>query len=95
MEYPIAIKWGDQNTATGIFIPDIPGAFTAGKNFSDAYQAAYEIAHLQLEKLVEQGKPIPMPTTIEHHRHLNPDFEGWIWEMIDIDTGPYLGVEEE
>ena len=26
MQYPICIEWGDDFTATGIQIPDIPGA---------------------------------------------------------------------
>lgn len=37
MQYPICIEWGDDNTATGIQIPDIPGAVTAGDTFEEAY----------------------------------------------------------
>ena len=33
MQYPIAIEWGDEHTAIGIQIPDIPGAVTAGDTF--------------------------------------------------------------
>jgi predicted RNase H-like HicB family nuclease len=33
MQYPICIEWGDDFTATGIQIPDIPGAATAGDSF--------------------------------------------------------------
>ena len=44
MQYPICIEWGDDFTATGIQIPDIPGAVTAGDSFEEAYNAAVEIA---------------------------------------------------
>ena len=30
MHYPVAIEWGDENTATGMIFPDIPGAISAG-----------------------------------------------------------------
>ena len=35
MQYPICIEWGDDFTATGIQIPDIPGAVTAGDSARD------------------------------------------------------------
>lgn len=94
MQYPIAIEWGDENTPTGMVIPDIPGASSAGYSYAEAHEAIFEIAHVQLKKLVQQGQPIPLPTTIEHHRN-DPAFEGWGWELIDIDISPYLHVPEE
>jgi hypothetical protein len=36
----IFIEWGDDFTATGIQIPDIPGAVTAEDSFEEAYNAA-------------------------------------------------------
>ncbi len=51
MHYPICIEWGDENTATGIQIPDIPGAVTAGDTFEDAYAAAVEVAHIAINAL--------------------------------------------
>ena len=46
MQYPICIEWGDDFTATGIQIPDIPGAVTAGDSFEEAYNAAVEVAQV-------------------------------------------------
>ena len=40
MQYPIAIEWGDEHTATGIVFPDIPGAITAGDTDEQAYEMA-------------------------------------------------------
>jgi predicted RNase H-like HicB family nuclease len=94
MKYPICIEWGDEKTATGIQIPDIPGAFTAGDTFEEAYAAAVEIAHLMLEELVSDGKAVPMPSSAEAHRN-NPDFSGMGWGMLEIDITPYLGKTEK
>lgn len=92
--HPIAIEWGDENTAIGIHIPDIPDAVTAGDTFEEAYRAAVEVAHLRLEELAEEGAEIPLPQPINKHRS-NPDFAGYGWGMIEIDITPYLGATEK
>ncbi|SHE99959.1 Predicted nuclease of the RNAse H fold, HicB family [Modicisalibacter ilicicola DSM 19980] len=94
MQYPIAIEWGDETTATGIVFPDIPGAATAGDTIEQAYEAAVEVAHIQLEELAASGEPIPTPGDIARHRQ-NPEFAGWGWGIIDIDVTPYLGKTEK
>lgn len=94
MQYPIAIEWGDEKTATGIVFPDIPGAITAGDTIEQAYEMAVEVAHIQLEELAAAGQPIPMPRSIAEHRE-NPDFAGWGWGLIEIDLTPYLGKAEK
>ena len=94
MQYPICIEWGDETTATGIQIPDIPGAITAGDSFEDAYSAAVEIAHLMLEEIAAHGGRIPLPSLTAHHRR-NPEFEGMGWGMLELDITPYLGKTEK
>lgn len=94
MQYPIAIEWGDEHTATGIVIPDIPGAVTAGDTTEHAYEMAVEVAHIQLEELANANEDIPMPRSIAEHRQ-NPEFEGYGWGIIDIDITPYLGKTEK
>ncbi|WP_434575036.1 type II toxin-antitoxin system HicB family antitoxin [Pseudomonas sp. Z3-6] len=94
MQYPICIEWGDERTATGIQIPDIPGAITAGDTFEEAYSAAIEIAHIMLEELAGSEKGIPLPTSINAHRN-NPEFDGMGWGMLEIDITPYLGKTEK
>ncbi|QEA38986.1 type II toxin-antitoxin system HicB family antitoxin [Pistricoccus aurantiacus] len=94
MQYPIAIEWGDDKTATGIVFPDIPGAITAGDTVEQAYEAAVEVAHIQLEELAAAGEPIPVPGNIDKHRQ-NPEFAGWGWGIIYIDVTPYLGKTEK
>lgn len=94
MQYPIAIEWGDEKTATGIVFPDIPGAITAGDTIEQAYEMAVEVAHIQLEELAAAGQPIPMPGSIAEHRK-NLDFAGWGWGLVEIDVTPYLGKTEK
>jgi predicted RNase H-like HicB family nuclease len=94
MQYPIAIEWGDETTAIGIHIPDIPGAVTAGDTFEDAYNAAIEIAHIMLEEMVTNGQPVPIPTSAKAH-HDHPDYLNMGWGMLEIDITPYLGKTEK
>ncbi|SEK53783.1 Predicted nuclease of the RNAse H fold, HicB family [Pseudomonas sp. NFIX51] len=91
MHYPISIEWGDEHTATGIQIPDIPGAVTAGDTFEAAYSAAIEIAHVMLEELAREGQAIPLPSPTSTHR-ANPDFEGMGWGMLAIDKTEKVNV---
>jgi len=94
MQYPIAIEWGDEHTAIGIQIPDIPGAVTAGDTFEEAYNAALEIAHIMLEEIVSNGQPVPTPSPSFTHRK-NPEFADMGWGMLEIDISPYLGKTEK
>lgn len=94
MQYPIAIEWGDESTATGIQIPDIPGAATAGDTFEDAYNAAIEIAHILLEEMASQGQAVPIPASVRDHQD-HPDYAGMGWGMLEIDVTPYMGKTEK
>ena len=94
MQYPICIEWGDENTATGIQIPDIPGAVTAGDSFEEAYTSAVEVAHIMLEEIASSGRAIPLPSSAAAHRD-NPDFADMGWGMLEIDITPYLGKTEK
>ena len=94
MQYPIAIEWGDETTAVGIHIPDIPGAVTAGDTFEEAYNAAVEIAHIMLEEWVSSGHTVPMPSSAKAHCS-HPDYQDMGWGMLEIDVSPYLGKTEK
>ena len=94
MQYPICIEWGDEHTAIGIQIPDIPGAVTAGDTFEEAYNAAVEIAHIMLQEMAADGETIPMPTSAAVHRG-NPEFADMGWGMLELDISPYMGKTEK
>lgn len=90
MYYPIAIEPGDDATAFGVVVPDIPGCFSAGDSFDDAMANVREAIELHLECLAEDGQPIPTATEVSKHLH-NPEYTGWIWAAIEVDINPYLG----
>lgn len=94
MQYPICIEWGNDETAYGIRIPDIPNAVTAGNTFEQAYQAAIEVAHIMLKELAELGKPLPVASSVVQLKS-NPEFADMGWGFIDIDVTPYLGKTEK
>src|SRR5690554_3544097 len=94
MQYPICIEWGDDQTACGVQMPDIPNAVTAGDTFEQAYQSAVEVAHIMLEALAELGEPPPAPSSVEK-LNSNPDCAGMGWGFIDIAVTSSLGKTEE
>ncbi|MBD1590224.1 type II toxin-antitoxin system HicB family antitoxin [Pseudomonas typographi] len=94
MKFPICIEYGDDKTAFGIQVPDIPGAITAGDTFEEAYDAAIEVSHIMLEEMAAAGKAIPHPSPVAEHRD-NPKFAGMGWGMLEIDVTPYLGKTEK
>lgn len=90
MRYPVAIEWGGEKEATGIVVPDIPGAVTAGDSVEEAYQLVIEVAQIHLEDLAARGEDIPLPSTVETLRQ-RKEFKNWGWGFVDIDVTPYLG----
>lgn len=94
MQYPVAIEWGNETTATGITFPDIPNAVTAGDTIEQAYAMGVEVAHIQLEALAAEGKTPPIPSKVEDLKSL-PEYEGMGWGIIDIDVTPYMGKTEK
>lgn len=88
MNYPICIEWGNEITATGIQIPDIPGAIAAGDTFEHACRNALDIAHSMLEDIVLSGGDLPLPLPIAHHRS-NVEFAGMDWTLLEVDLSPY------
>lgn len=49
----------------GVSFPDFPGLATAGKSLDEARAMAEEALVFHIEGLVEDGEPIPDPTTLE------------------------------
>jgi predicted RNase H-like HicB family nuclease len=94
MRYPICIEWGDDNTAVGIQIPDIPGAITAGDTFEEAYSAAIEIAHIMLQDIATRGASVPLPSATSGLRS-DPEYADMGWGMLDVDITSYLGKTEK
>lgn len=88
MKYPIAIEAGNETTAWGVVVPDLPGCFSAGDSLDEAYAMAREAIELWLNTALDAGQPIPRARTLEEHM-ADPEFKGWAWGVIEIDLDDF------
>jgi predicted RNase H-like HicB family nuclease len=85
MIYPVVIH-KDRGSSYGVTVPDLPGCFSAGDTLDDAVRNAREAIEMHLEGLIEDGLPVPEPTSMEHHSG-NRDYRGGVWAAVPIDAG--------
>lgn len=93
MNYPVAIEKGDEKHAFGAEAPDLPGCFSAGDTLEEAFANVKEAIYLWIEAMLDSGRPIPRPSGIEAVSE-NPDYEGRIIAMIDVDLTKLSGKAE-
>lgn len=55
----------DRKSDYGVSFPDFPGVITAGKDLDDARAMAEEALALHIEGMLEDGDPIPQPSSLE------------------------------
>jgi predicted RNase H-like HicB family nuclease len=84
MRYPIAIEPGDENTAFGVVVPDLPGCFSAGDTLDEAMENVKEAIALWIDCVLDSGEVIPKPSSLDLLR-TNPEFERWILAVVEID----------
>ncbi len=84
MRYPIAIEPGNEATAFGIVVPDLPGCFSAGDTLDEAMANAEEAAAAWIDATLDSGGTIPAPSSLEALRQL-PEFDGWSIGVVTID----------
>ncbi len=93
MKYPVVIH-SEDDSAFGLTVPDIPGCFSAGDTFDEAFDNAQEAIKGHLEILAEDGASIPSASPIAVHMD-NKDFTGGVWGFVTVDISPYLGKTEK
>lgn len=94
MLFPIAIEPGGDTTAYGVVVPDLPGCFSAGDTLDEALSNAKEAIDFHLQGMVEDGDDIPVASPLQSHA-ANPEYQGFIWAVVDIDITQYLGKAEK
>ena len=94
MKYPIAIEPGDEDTAFGVVVPDLPGCFSAGDTLEEAYANAAEAIELWVEATLDTGGAIPPPGSLQALRR-DPDLAGWILDMVEVDLSGLLRQESQ
>ena len=85
MRYPIAIEPGDDSSAWGVVVPDLPGCFSAGDTMEEAMIHAEDAITGWIEAAIDDGQDIPAPSHIEVLRAVHPELEGWLWALVKID----------
>ena len=62
MRYPVLIEAGDERTAWGVVVPDLPGCFSAADTLDEALTAAEEAALAWIDVALDEGRSIPTPS---------------------------------
>lgn len=94
MLYPVAIEVGDEHSAFGAVVPDIPGCYSAGDTFQEALDNIREAIELQLDALYDQQQDIPQAQLIDSYVNCG-DYAGSIWCAVEVDIDPYLGKSQK
>lgn len=85
MRYPIAIEPGNDATAWGVVVPDLPGCFSAGDTLEEALIQAEDAVTTWIEVTLDAGGAVPQPSGIEALRAAHPEFDGWLWALVKVD----------
>ncbi|HIY71984.1 MAG TPA: type II toxin-antitoxin system HicB family antitoxin [Candidatus Luteimonas excrementigallinarum] len=84
MRYPIAIEPGDEGTAFGVVVPDLPGCFSAGDSIDEAIINAEQAIDAWIETALDEQQEIPRPSTVQHWA-ADPGFSGWTFGIVTVD----------
>lgn len=83
MNYSIAIEAGNDTTAYGVIVPDLPGCHSGADNADDVLRMAREAITAHIEVLVERGEDIPAASNVSDFDG-NSDYVGFTWALVDI-----------
>lgn len=85
MKYPIAIAQGNDTTAWGVAVPDLPGCFSAGDSgIDEAVENAKQAIAAWIEDAIENNETIPAASKITDLQQTG-DYDGWVWAVVDVD----------
>jgi predicted RNase H-like HicB family nuclease len=65
MSHYIGLIHKDADSDFGVSFPDFPGAITAAASLDEARAMAEEVLAFHVEGLIQDGEPIPEPSTLE------------------------------
>lgn len=65
MSHYIGLIHKDDQSDFGVSFPDFPGAITAAASLDEARAMAEEALAFHVEGLIQDGEPIPEPSTLE------------------------------
>ncbi len=62
MQYAVVIEKAENNYSA--YVPDLPGCITTGATIDEIKQLIREAIEFHLDGMIEEGLPIPEPTTV-------------------------------
>ena len=79
--------FSEENEEIVVFVPDLPGCYSAGDDLQEAREMAKEVMAISIEETVKVGEPIPEPkmSTLA-------EAEEWLAELMRY---PLEGETEE
>lgn len=93
MKFLIAIEHGNDETAFGVLVPDLPGCFSAGDTLEEAFTNAVEAIDGHVGVVIEDFGEIPALADPAHHM-ADADYAGMAWGYVDVPVEKYLGPAE-
>jgi predicted RNase H-like HicB family nuclease len=84
VRYPIVIEPGNNKTAFGVVVPDMPGCFSTGDTLEEAISNAEIAAAAWIDTQLDRGLNIPQPSELSELQK-DPKYAKWIWAVITID----------
>lgn len=82
MEY-IAYLHKDKNSDYSVSFPDFPGCITAGSTLEEARKMAAEALSLHVAGMLEDGEPIPEPSTLDDLQG-DPAMKGAVAFLVEV-----------
>jgi len=76
-KYIALFEYEDGKNGYGVVFPDLPGCFSAGDDYDEAYRMAHEALAFHLDGLALEGMCIPEPRTLEKIKAEWDDWENW------------------
>ena len=64
-QYVAIIEDNGPEEAVGLWFPDLPGCISGGDDVDEALENAPEALALYAQELVEDGRELPLPRTLE------------------------------
>lgn len=94
MKFIIAIEPGNDTTAWGVVVPDLPGCFSAGDTLDEAMDNAREAIDLHVQTMLEDGESIAPARTLAQCQ-ADPEYAGWVWAVVDAPVEKYFGPADK
>ncbi|WMJ69668.1 type II toxin-antitoxin system HicB family antitoxin [Stenotrophomonas sp. 24(2023)] len=85
MRYPALIEPGDESTAWGVVVPDLPGCFSAGDTLDEAIEAAEQAVLGWMDAALDAGRAIPRPSSPQQVAADAGREGNWILAYIYVD----------